>query len=253
MVGHDQSALERFRKAARSKVGSMLPPDIRASFRRRFPLNGPPVGYIRWGDLRRTVPISRDPYGRGLPIDRFYIENFLAANSSDVAGRVLEIKDSAYTHRFGGARVTDSEVLDIDATNPNATIVADLNAAQNLPGNSFDCIIITQTLQFIYDVPSAIRELHRSLKPGGVVLVAVPGITRILLDLTQYWTFTARSMHLLFDRYFPVTHLTISSHGNVLSAVASLQGLSVSDLRPEELSVCDPDFAVVITVRATKT
>ena len=54
MAGHGQSALERFRKAARSKVGSMLPPDIRASFRRRFPLNGPPVGYI---PTRNVAPV----------------------------------------------------------------------------------------------------------------------------------------------------------------------------------------------------
>ena len=91
-------------------------------------------------------------------------------------------------------------------------------------------------------------------EPGGVLLAAVPGITLLDTQLrhTQYWAFTCRSMHLLFERYFNATQLTISSHGNVLSAIAGLQGLSASELQPEELSVCDPDFAVVITVRATK-
>ncbi|OKO68122.1 hypothetical protein AC630_39300 [Bradyrhizobium sp. AS23.2] len=234
----------------------MLPPDLRERLRKRFPADpsAPPVGHVRWGDLRRTAPISRNLWDRGLPIDRYYIESFLAANAGDVAGRVLEVKDNTYTRRFGGTRVTNSDVLDVNPANPHATIVADLNAAGNLPGNAFDCIIITQTLQYVFDVASAIEELHRSLKPGGALLATVPGITPIDQELrdSTYWTFTDRSMRRLFEHHFPLTHLTVVSHGNVLSAVASLQGLSVDDLRPEELSPCDADFAVVITVRATK-
>jgi hypothetical protein len=55
------------------------------------------------GSLRRVTPLSRDfSYDRGLPIDRYYIERFLAANASDIRGHVLEIADNTYTGRFGG-------------------------------------------------------------------------------------------------------------------------------------------------------
>src|SRR5262249_7203129 len=195
-----------------------------------------------------------DLWNRGLPIDRYYIENYLSAHAGDVKGRVLEIKDSTYTQRFGGTRVTNSDVLDIDTANPHATIIVDLNAAENLPSNAFDCIIITQTLLLIFDVAAAIRELHRSLKPNGILLATVPGIAPIFPEVrdTTYWTFTDRSMRRLFERHFPRSHLKVESHGNVLSAVAFLHGLSTDEFRPEELSVCDQDFAVIVSVRAVK-
>jgi SAM-dependent methyltransferase len=240
----------------RAKIGSMLPPHLRKGLRTLFPVdrNAPQVRHVQWGDLRRTAPIIRRPLDRGLPIDRHYIESFLAANASDIAGQVLEIKDSSYTERFGGTCVTKSDVLDIDAANPHATIIVDLNTAENLPSNSFDCIIVTQTLQYIFDVTSAINDLHRSLRPGGVLLATVPGITR--LDggphEVTYWTFTDSAMRRLFAQRFPLSHLMVASHGNVLSAVAYLEGLAVDELTPEELSVCDPLFPVTVTVRAVK-
>jgi len=66
----------------------------------------PPVGYIRFGSLRRVMPISRKwGFDRGLPIDRYYIERFLSAHALDICGYVLEIQDNAYTRKFG---VTES-------------------------------------------------------------------------------------------------------------------------------------------------
>jgi ubiquinone/menaquinone biosynthesis C-methylase UbiE len=167
---------------------------------------------------------------------------------------VLEVKDDAYTRRFGGLRVTQSDVLDINPQNPHATIIADLNAARELPDENFDCIILTQTLHLIYDFRSAIRELHRSLKPDGVLLVTVPGITQISQKLleTWYWAFTRSSMQRLLEEYFPASHLTVEAHGNVLSAIAYLEGLSSKELRPEELAIRDPCYQVIVTVHAVK-
>src|SRR5919109_5549401 len=56
----------------------------------------------QWGNLRRTEPFS-DAYGfdRGTPIDRFYLERFLAAERSVIRGAVLEIQVNSYTKQFG--------------------------------------------------------------------------------------------------------------------------------------------------------
>ncbi|MGL6345186.1 MAG: glycosyltransferase, partial [Waterburya sp.] len=135
--------------------------------------NSLPVGYANFGSLRRLTPIS-DNFGfdRGLPVDRYYIENFLLRQSQDIQGKVLELLDNTYTLRFGGDRVTQSEILHApmgDIT-PSVSIVADLTSADNIPSDSFDCIILTQTLQFIYDFRAAIKTIYRILKPGGVLL-----------------------------------------------------------------------------------
>jgi hypothetical protein len=93
------------------------------------------------GVLWRTNPVSAEwGFDRGTPIDRRYIERFLAANRSDICGRVLEIQSADYTRRFGVA-VQTVDVLDINSSNTAATIVADLTAADQVPSAIFDCVI----------------------------------------------------------------------------------------------------------------
>src|SRR5215204_3436079 len=214
------------------------------------------VGGLRFGDFRRLEPISRE-FGldRGRPIDRYYIENFLARHAEDIGGRVLEIKDSALTRKYGGGRVTVSDVLDVDESNRRATIVADLTRAEDVPSNIFDCIICTQTLHFIYDLGSAVRTLQRILKPGGTLLATFPGIGQTSCEkLNEHycWALSTLAARQLFEGAFPATAVEIEAHGNVLAAVAFLEGLAVRELRKEELDHHDPDYELLISVRAVK-
>ena len=192
-----------------------------------------------------------------MSIERHYIEEFLKCHSSDIKGRVLEMGDPAYTVKFGGDRVTRSDVLHYVPGNPLATIVGDLTTTGDIPANAFDCIIVTQTLQMVFDIRAAISTLHRILKPGGIVLATSHGITRIarregLDDWGEYWHFTAQSSRRLFDECFPEKNTTIVTYGNVLSAIGSLHGLAASELTPAELAYRDPNYELLITVRAQK-
>lgn len=218
----------------------------------------PPVGQLDWGGLRRLTPINRNwGFERGQPVDRYYIERFLATHAADVRGRVLEIADATYTRRFGGHRVTRSDVLHAVEGNPAATIVGDLARGEEIPSDSFDCIICTQTLLVIYDVHAAVRTLHRILKPGGVLLATIPGGCHQVASWDMdnwgdYWRFTRLSVRRLFEEVFPRANIAIESHGNVLVAIAFLHGVTSAELRPEELDYRDPDYEVSITVRAVK-
>jgi glycosyltransferase involved in cell wall biosynthesis len=208
--------------------------------------------------FRRLEPASRDfGYDRGTPIDRYYIEAALAAHASDIQGRVLEIKDSVYTQRFGGARVTRSDVLDISSDNRQATLVGDLTGAPHIPSGAFDCILVTQTLHIIYDLPAAIRTLHRILRPGGLVLATVPGISPIVRDgdgrWHDHWRFTSTSARRLFQDVFGDSNVEIQVYGNLCAAVNFLDGRAVEELRASELEHRDPDYELVIFVRAVKT
>jgi SAM-dependent methyltransferase len=219
-----------------------------------------PAKRVRHFDrLRRITPISRRfGWDRGLPIDRYYIERFLAQRAHAIRGHVLEIQDNTYTLKFGGDRVTRSDVLDIAEDNPHATIKADLTRADQLPGETFDCIICTQTLLLIYDLRAALRTLHRLLKPGGVLLVTVPGIAHPICrdeverDGGDYWRFTNFSARRLFAEFFPADNVEVEAYGNVLTAIAFLHGLAVEELLPSELEYCDPDYEVSIAIKATK-
>lgn len=218
----------------------------------------PPVGAVRFGTLRRLQPISRvHGFDRGMPIDRYYIEQFLSAHALDIRGNVLEIGNDTYTRRFGGDRVTKSDVLDLVEGNPKATVVADLTSADHVPSDSFDCIILTQTLQMIYDMRSALRHLYRILRPGGVLLATSHGISKISRRLGvdpwgEYWRFTGDSARRLFEEVFCSGNVTVEAHGNILAAIAFLHGLASEELEQRELDYHDPDYEVLLTVRAIK-
>jgi SAM-dependent methyltransferase len=224
---------------------------------RRSVLGLPEVGAVDFGDLRRTAPISRK-FGvdRGLPVDRFYVERFLDVHAHEIRGQVLEIGEDTYTRRFGGARVTGNDVLHVMAGNPVATIVADLAAAPQIPDERFDAIILTQTLQLIFDPPAALRTLHRVLKPGGTLLLTVPGISPVATKSpwgpTWYWSFTENSIRRLLAAHFDPGECRFETHGNVLAAVAFLEGLATEDLATDELTSVDEDYPVIITALARK-
>jgi SAM-dependent methyltransferase len=213
---------------------------------------------VEFGDLGRLTPISRVfSLDRGLGVERYYIEQFLACNASDIQGHVLEFGDDQYTRKFGADRVTKSDVLHVAAGEPKATIVADLTCDDSIPSDTFDCIICTQTLQMIYEVRSAVRSLHRMLKPGGVVLVTSHGMSKIgrregVDPWGEYWHFTAQSLRRLFLEVFLPQNVNIRVYGNVLAAIAFLHGLAATELRREALDHSDPDYEVIIAVRAAK-
>lgn len=211
----------------------------------------------RWPDLRRTTPVSRSfGFDRGKPIDRHYIEQFLADQSQLICGRVLEIGDSGYTRRFGQDRVLRSDVLHAVAGNSQATIVGDLASGAGIPRDAFDCIILTQTLPFIYDCRAAIRNVYAALNPGGAVLATMPCICQISrYDMDRwgdYWRFTDLSARKLFAEHFDESGIAVQTFGNVLTATAFLQGLATEDLTAAELAAHDPDYPMVVAVRAIR-
>jgi glycosyltransferase involved in cell wall biosynthesis len=216
----------------------------------------PSVGMFKFGDFARTNPVSKSfGFDRGKPIDRYYIENFLAKCSNDIRGRVLEIGDNSYTVRFGGSKVSQSDVLHVDAANPAATIIGNLSASDVLPPDAFDCIILTQTLHLIYDMRKALANLAQSLKPGGVLLITVPGISpvdRAEWGYTWYWSLTGLALAQLLAECLDPRDILIENFGNVFAAVCFLQGLAVSEVPTAKLDVLDPAFPVVVAGRVVK-
>ena len=229
--------------------------------RPRAPLRlGPVVGALRrrrgpvWlGSLGSTAPFGGNwGYDRGTPVDRWYIERFLAEHSRDVTGRVLEVKDSGYTDRFGHA-LQERAVLDVDPANPLATYVADLAAADGVPDDAFDCFVLTQTLQLVFDVRAALGHAHRILRPGGVLLATMPVASRICdPPLTDHWRFTPLAARRLLAEAFGAGEVSVAGRGSVLAQIAFLEGLAAEDLTARELAVDDERFPLVVCARAVK-
>jgi SAM-dependent methyltransferase len=187
-------------------------------------------------------------------VDRYYVDAFLGERARDIAGRVLEIRDRRYTERWG-ADVTASDVLDIDPDLPGVTLVADLTADTGLPADAYDCFIVTQTLQFLYDVEAAVRNAHRLLAPGGVLLVTVPVVSRICrVEGTEidHWRFTVASCERLFGEVFGPDRVSVEARGNLRSTIAFLRGMAWQELPASALAKSDPLYPLVVCVRAQK-
>ena len=88
---------------------------------------------------------------RGLPIDRYYIEGFLNKNKNYIQGRCLEVEDREYISKFGH----DTDCLDVLC--PEKIGVANLETGENVPQNSYDCFVMTQTLPFIFYLKEAVK------------------------------------------------------------------------------------------------
>jgi len=196
-------------------------------------------------------PVSRTfGFDRGTPVDRRYIEGFLAAHSAAIQGDVLEVGGATYTRTFGGERVRTSDVLCHSRSPAGATIVGDLSSGSGLNGRTFDCIIATQTLPFIYDVQAAVRTLHRLLRPNGALLLTVPGISqisRVDADLWgDYWRFTEMGLVRMLADAFGDDSVSTFVFGNVRIAASLLYGIAAEEIEDDAFHSHDPEYPVII-------
>jgi SAM-dependent methyltransferase len=229
-------------------------------FRSAFNRLAAPFRRRRAGDVMAggqgasATPLCREyGYSRGTPVDRYYIHQFLADHSRDIRGRVLEIGDDAYSRQFGADRIAKQDVLHIEAGHPHATITGDLAVPGVLPHQVFDCIIVTQTLHLLFDMAAAVEQIHAALRPGGVALITVPGISPIHGGPWQnswYWSLTDLALERLLSGSFAPSSVTASAHGNLYAATAFLHGAAAEELEAAKLDLFDPAYPVTVAARA---
>ncbi len=241
-----------------SPPGSMPVSTLRTTLRRILPASlrrsalRQTIGRLR---RRRLLPLSNDfGFDRGQPIDRYYIDKFIKRHRQDIRGRVLEVGDRTYTLRWSDA-VDESDVLDIPTGNSEATFVDDLAVGATLPDDTFDCVILVQTLHYIYDMPAAVETLRRILKPGGVALVTVPAIAPVVdheWNVPFYYSLTRQLCERMFGDAFPNCPIDVATHGNVLIASEFLYGRASEELSQDELDFHDDRFPILVTVKVRK-
>lgn len=207
-------------------------------------------------DFESVYPVS-DYYGddRGTPVDRFYIDSFIAANRRLITGRVLEVAEDTYSRKFG-SNVTSFDVLHYEAGTPGATLIGDLSSPETLPEDLFDCFICTQTIHVIYNYMDAIRGAARLLRPGGTLLCTLSGIAQISrYDMDRwgdYWRFTTLSAQRSFGEVFGHANVTVDYGGNCYAAINFLRGIALEELDKAKLTVKDANYPIVISIIATK-
>lgn len=192
---------------------------------------------------------------RGGSVCRYYLDGFLNQYKSVIKGRVLEIGDRNYTDRYGTA-VKESYVLHFDEQYEGYGLDfrGDLRTGEGISKDFYDCIILTQVLNFVQDIKNTPDILIDALKTGGQLLLCVSGISPIVrYDMDKYghyWNFTDKSIRNMFTR--DNTECEVWTKGNCKVACAFLQGMGCAELTREELDDTDEDFQVVIFAVVTR-
>jgi SAM-dependent methyltransferase len=187
----------------------------------------------------------------GTPILRYYLDLFFREHSRDIRGHCLEFQDNTYS-KIGGKSVSRLDIMHLDASNPSATIVADITKANDLPANTFDCIICTHVLCVISDLAEAIRQLHRMLKPGGVLLFGDAHCCMWDTRNPGHRRFIPYGVRWMLAQVFPAEEIQVRSYGNSLVAAAQMRGIPAEAFSTAELLFVDERFVVEVCARAQK-
>lgn len=144
-----------------------------------------------------------------LEIIRKSVSDFVAQQAKKYDAENLRILDIApQDHEGVSPYFTKAtvETLDIDPES-SATYIADLcqDNSAIIPDKSFDFVVCTEVLEHTLQPFKAVSEIHRILKPGGLVFVTAPFNFRIHGPLPDCWRFTEHGLRALFSDFEDVT------------------------------------------------
>ena len=207
----------------------------------------------------QTLPVTpiSNLFGidRGKAIDRVYVEEFMSNHAALIRGTVVEIGDDNYTRQFGQNNVEKSLILQLDGVGDNV-LIANLETGEGVLPDVCDCIILPQTLPFIANASIAVANVFKMLKPNGVMLTSLSGITPVSrYDMDRwghYCNYTDMGLKCLLSPYFNESNTEIYSYGNVKTATAFLYGLAAHELNKEDFKYHDKNYQVSICAKAIK-
>lgn len=147
---------------------------------------------------------------------------------------MLEIGDRHYTELYGSENA-QSYVLHFEegSCQEPYDFFGNLITGTGLTQDFYDCIILTQVLNFVEDITYTADHLINALKPGGKILLSVSGISTICrYDMEiygQYWNFTDKSIKNMFSKNN--TKCDVFTRGNCKVACAFCRGCHIRSLK----------------------
>jgi SAM-dependent methyltransferase len=127
------------------------------------------------------------------------IGRFVAALPAD--GRVLVIGGGS---RGGGTEALYSSALGVVGTDiyasPNTLVVSDGHALP-FAGGSFDGVLIQAVLEHVLEPARVVAEIHRVLKPDGLVYAETPFMQQVHEAAYDFTRFTMSGHRWLFRRF----------------------------------------------------
>lgn len=148
----------------------------------------PVVGGINWGHLRRANPFCPVfGYSRGTPIDRYYLNRFIAEIRDHVHGDVVEIGGkNDNKNKYGFFRASRYRGLDL-AASAGVDVIGDAAQSQCLPAASLDTVVAFNVLEHTPRPWEVVANMQLWLREGGVACCMVPNAQRLHQAPEDYW------------------------------------------------------------------
>jgi len=146
--------------------------------------------------------------------DRFLLEEFVAKNAKQLSGVLLDVGGQDGKRYRGYFKHADKYVV----LDPDESCEPDIVAsAEKMPleDESIDSVLCMEMLMYVEDVPTAISEIARVLKPGGMLLMSSSFLGSLCHEPYDYWRFTPFSLKNLLQPYFE--DIRIESRGGFRS------------------------------------
>ncbi len=211
---------------------------------------------MRWLTFRveEGEPLSRK-FGmdRGTPLDRHWLAQFFKRHASPgLAGAGLEVGGTQYLKDYFPG-LSRQYLFPTSDGQPDC-LGCNLETGEGVLPGRFDLLIATQVYNFIHGTAEALRHSAELLKPGGVLIGSVGGISQISRYDADRWghyhSFTIQSWQRYLAEHFD--DVQIECFGNVHTACAYLNGLAAEEIDPATLDRHDPDYPVTLCFRAVR-
>jgi SAM-dependent methyltransferase len=125
-----------------------------------------------------------------LPLRRWEYDKLKAFSSAIKGKRIIEIGT-------GGYDVADffdksNEIVRTDIDPKHGLKVVDIVSWNEK--DAYDIVLCLNVLEHVYEIETAVKNIHNALRPGGKVFIAVPGFYPLHLLPHDYWRFTEFSL-----------------------------------------------------------
>jgi SAM-dependent methyltransferase len=90
-------------------------------------------------------------------------------------GEHLDFEDASEQEEYVALELRDEMAAVIAEAHPGiSTLVGDVVAGLDVPDASFDRVVAIHVLEHLYNLPPALDEVRRVLKPGGLFEIVIP-------------------------------------------------------------------------------